>query len=558
MVRVLVAASLQLSSVYASTAMEPDEVSSGSCCFGFFERLVTCCSSTKKSKITPTTRNSPDSRASIAFVGNAPVVLRAAPPVTSMYNALVTNDQQKVLQKKAEKYKEQVSLTVNGALSDLQKLIKSGDFKTGLKLVPDIAGLLRQNFSDDASEEIHGYIHDINHFLNDLQEKFEFLAVTPASISASESSFSIICELISKIHQSKSSPLASPKPKNAYEVAKTAISLCSFSAVRGNTELSLSALPCLERFKFSNPEHSFAMVRILYNLLKNAIHYSSDVHKPDVRLQVNAYEDVATWVCRFSVIDNGVGMSIETQSKLFGFRYRAKETSHKPGSGIGLSSCKSLIEAMSGTISVLSEIGRGTTFLVNVPVVLNEDYVAKNLPIKKEKAPKRKIEKTKLRIAIADDQESILKTLFRHCVFYGLVNFDEKEEPTNVHCFTSGDLAFDAHKAEPYDILFLDETTDNGKKGSEIVADILKLGGVPPIMVSISGACNGDEFMAAGMDDCLLKPISRENFFKILDSYFEFPSIGAEEVLRASSPTPLRMKKSISRSPVIYRNISHV
>jgi signal transduction histidine kinase len=66
--------------------------------------------------------------------------------------------------------------------------------------------------------------------------------------------------------------------------------------------------------------------------------------------------------------DSGVGISKENLSKLFMNFSRLEEHQkiNQGGTGLGLSICKSLIELMGGSVSVESELGMGTTFIVSL------------------------------------------------------------------------------------------------------------------------------------------------------------------------------------------------
>lgn len=64
------------------------------------------------------------------------------------------------------------------------------------------------------------------------------------------------------------------------------------------------------------------------------------------------------------IIDNGKGMSPETQARMFDAFYSTK----KGGSGLGLPTVRKIVEAHHGTISCESEVGRGTRFSIALPV----------------------------------------------------------------------------------------------------------------------------------------------------------------------------------------------
>jgi two-component system, sensor histidine kinase len=97
---------------------------------------------------------------------------------------------------------------------------------------------------------------------------------------------------------------------------------------------------------------------ILYNLISNAIKYSSPLRQPVIKV---SSEKKGSCVL-LSVQDNGLGLSGEDQDKIFGMFKRAHQ--HVEGTGIGLYVIKRMIENSGGKIEVESEIDTGTTFRV--------------------------------------------------------------------------------------------------------------------------------------------------------------------------------------------------
>jgi signal transduction histidine kinase len=66
------------------------------------------------------------------------------------------------------------------------------------------------------------------------------------------------------------------------------------------------------------------------------------------------------------VEDNGIGISEKNQAKIFEMFYRA--TSIASGSGLGLYIVKETVEKLGGSVSVHSEIGTGSSFIIKLPV----------------------------------------------------------------------------------------------------------------------------------------------------------------------------------------------
>lgn len=103
------------------------------------------------------------------------------------------------------------------------------------------------------------------------------------------------------------------------------------------------------------------------NLMSNAIKYSPDGGRITVALE--AREEVAV----LSVADEGLGIEPEALGQLFQPFRRGKRSSHLvTGSGLGLSVSKRIVTAHGGNIHVDSEVGRGTTFRVVLPLASAE------------------------------------------------------------------------------------------------------------------------------------------------------------------------------------------
>jgi PAS domain S-box-containing protein len=101
---------------------------------------------------------------------------------------------------------------------------------------------------------------------------------------------------------------------------------------------------------------------ILYNLLSNAIKYRAPDRPPHVRLHSRC--DEAGQIV-LEVHDNGLGLSEQQQSQLF--RLFRRLHTHVSGSGVGLYMVKKMVDNAGGTLTVLSQLGVGSTFIVTLP-----------------------------------------------------------------------------------------------------------------------------------------------------------------------------------------------
>ncbi len=105
--------------------------------------------------------------------------------------------------------------------------------------------------------------------------------------------------------------------------------------------------------------------QLVDNLLSNAVKFTP----PDGRVEVRTQPTEVGWL--IAVTDNGIGIPSKEQELLFARFFRATNARAKgtPGSGLGLSVAKAIVELHGGTISVASQEGSGTTFTVTLPRV---------------------------------------------------------------------------------------------------------------------------------------------------------------------------------------------
>ena len=100
----------------------------------------------------------------------------------------------------------------------------------------------------------------------------------------------------------------------------------------------------------------------LLNLLSNAIKYSG----VDAEIQISVH--IADGLVSLAVKDEGIGIAEEEQQNLFKMFFRATNTSHIPGTGLGLNIVKKYLEVMKGNITFQSILNKGTTFTVTIPL----------------------------------------------------------------------------------------------------------------------------------------------------------------------------------------------
>ena len=253
--------------------------------------------------------------------------------------------------------------------------------------------------------------------------------------------------------------------------------------------------------------------QILLNLLNNAVKFTE---KGEVTLSISLLERRGNTVrLLFSIKDTGIGMSTEQVARLFRpFTQAEGGTSRKfGGSGLGLMICKQLTELMGGSMTVLSEPGRGSDFRVSLPFEVTMDGRAQTL---------HRPDSRKLRILVVDDNDEArdnLKSILATLSF-------------GATAVASGDEALTLLKRElesqPFDLVLLDNKMKN-KDGMETVKEMRATKGLKNILVILMGYEQEKEEALGGMDaqcvsDFLTKPVSPSS---LLDAIMGLQAAGS-------------------------------
>jgi signal transduction histidine kinase/HPt (histidine-containing phosphotransfer) domain-containing protein/ActR/RegA family two-component response regulator len=258
--------------------------------------------------------------------------------------------------------------------------------------------------------------------------------------------------------------------------------------------------------------------QILLNLLSNAIKYTS---QGEVRFSAacRSREDDAVTL-EFRVVDTGIGIRKEDLPHLFGDFVRLNESAnwHITGTGLGLSIARNLCRGMGGDVSVESEYGKGSAFLI-VFVQEVEDWTPIGPMELWQGQPEKEAEDRALFIApdcrtlVVDDITSNL------AVARGMFSLYELDVTT---C-RSGQEAIELTQRRRYDLIFMDHMMPE-MDGVETTKRLRGMGGWlsdAPIIVLTANAVSGmkELFLKNGFDDFLSKPIEIARLHEIMDKW---------------------------------------
>ena len=251
---------------------------------------------------------------------------------------------------------------------------------------------------------------------------------------------------------------------------------------------------------------------ILNNLINNAIKFTKS-GGVTLKLSLEVIGDNNYVVLK--VADTGIGIAEEDFGIIFDeFRQASEGMSRNfEGSGLGLNITKKFIERMKGTISVESELGKGTEFTVKLPIVRSsaKEAVESKMDINKDETIK--LNYVPLLLLIDDDinVNSILSNYLKD-------NF-------NLRHVMNGEDAISVVRKEKYDAILMDINLKGGMDGIKATQEIRKIEGYEntPIIACTAFAMAGDkdEFISAGCSHYISKPFDKNEIISLLKSIFK-------------------------------------
>lgn len=271
---------------------------------------------------------------------------------------------------------------------------------------------------------------------------------------------------------------------------------------------------------------AFRIRQILDNLVSNAIKYTD---RGSVTIQAQVSEILGKPTLTLSVKDTGKGMTDEEKQKVFQAFTRLKSAQGIEGTGLGLSITQELVSLLGGEIILHSTLGKGSTFIVTIPIEpapMEESQEMAPSEVKHDPSPdsaqdkegqnsgshqvtdiKKKPEFANHKILILDDdklQLQLLQEMLRRIVGDTWQVFA---------CNHVMDALTTLHNEQP--ALMLMDIEMPEMNGMDMIAHINHTKMMVVAMTAHDTSILG-QLLKAGFDDCLFKPFSMEKLSDIL------------------------------------------
>ncbi len=256
--------------------------------------------------------------------------------------------------------------------------------------------------------------------------------------------------------------------------------------------------------------------QILVNLLSNAVKFTPEGGKVGLEVTGNAEAEVI----HFTVWDTGIGISQEDMPRLFQpFVQLDSDLSRKyTGTGLGLSLVSRMTELHGGSVSVKSEPGQGSRFIISLPWSAPFEPEETEVELDELDRPAglidQNVEREQPLILLADDHEENIKTIFDYLELQGY----------RLVLAQNGAEAIDRARAEKPDLILMDVQMPgvDGLEATRRLRADSHLAEVPVIaLTALAMPGDKERCLAAGANEYLSKPVSLKKLVKIVETYLD-------------------------------------
>lgn len=302
------------------------------------------------------------------------------------------------------------------------------------------------------------------------------------------------------------------KPFNMRDLAADVRNLTDKQALVGHISIKRGILDLHHDWFIGSPLH---VKRLMMNIISNAIKYNKDYGTITLGLQEIPVDEAHATIL-FTCQDTGYGMSDDFQKKMFE-PFSQEDTgarTHFNGTGLGLSIVKKMVDAMNGTIGCVSQLGKGTTFTISLPLEL--DAHAQERQCQQKEVIK---DITGVHVLLTEDND-----LNMEIAQFFLENAGAVVEKAN-----NGQEALEMFRHSEighFDVILMDvmmPVMDGITATKEIRHLIRSDAGTVPIIAMTANAFQEDRkrVLEAGMNEHLAKPLESEKLIATIGRYLK-------------------------------------
>jgi len=251
--------------------------------------------------------------------------------------------------------------------------------------------------------------------------------------------------------------------------------------------------------------------QILNNLLSNAVKFTSS---GQIEVQVSSEPEQLAGVAmiEISVRDTGAGIPNDKLNQIFEKFTQADGSISRRfgGSGLGLAITKHLVELFQGTLRVTSEVGKGSEFVVRLPL---KAASTAQIPVPEGITPVA---------ATVDPGNSLILVVEDNIVNQKVIKGLLQRRGYRLETAGDGSQALAMLDHYNFDAILMDVQMPvmDGLEATRRIRTLERWRGIP-IVAMTAHAMSGDQerCLAAGMDAYLSKPVNSNDLFRVLDSY---------------------------------------
>ena len=371
-----------------------------------------------------------------------------------------------------------------------------------------------QRMSHDIRTPINGICGMVNmadHYADDMEKQTEYRTKIK---EASNLLLELVNDVLDMSKLESGEIVLEEIPFNLRSISREVFVVIEQVAAEQNIRIMWEKKEIIHRNLIGSPGY---VKRVMMNILSNAVKYNRENGHIYLSCMEIPSEQPGMTTMEFICRDAGIGMTEEFQKHIFE-PFAQEHTGSRtkfPGTGLGMAIAKNLVEKMGGTITLESEYGVGTTFVIRVPFKIDLDA-------DKREEQKDISEKSikGLHVLLAEDNELNME----------IAEFLLQNEGADVTKAWNGQEAVELfRKSGPggFDVILMDIMMPvmNGYEATKMIRSLDREDAKEiPIIAMTANAFTEDRIRAkeSGMDEHVAKPVDVELLIKVIHKLVKY------------------------------------